>query len=610
MDSNGGPTEPADFDTRQLLDRYAQERAKRLRFTADPSNEPQLKDAFARFDRDDYADPGLSRAAVREDVDAVIVGGGLGGLLMAARLREAGIGSLRIIEKAGDFGGTWYWNRYPGAACDIESYLYLPLLERTGYMPSQRYAPGEEIRQYLVRLAKEAGLYDTALFQTLATEAHWDEARRRWIVRTDRGDEIAARFLISCTGVLSNPKLPHIPGIGDFKGHAFHTARWDYAYTGGDQTGGLTGLAGKAVGVIGTGSSAIQVIPAIAPWCGHLHVFQRTPSSIDVRANRPTDPAWYRSLTPGWQQARQDNFTGVLSGLRDIGDLVQDGWTDIALEVSAPVGENATPDEAQIAGLRKMEKTRRRIDSIVRDPATAEALKPYYHYFCKRPAFHDEYLDAFNRPNVTLVDTAGRGVEKITADGVVVGGRPVALDCIIFATGFDFLMEYDRESGLSLHGRNGVALADHWREGPRTLYGMQTDGFPNLFFLRLAQAGHAANYTQTADEQTAHIGFIVAECLRRGTETVEASPAAVDAWVDEVIEKAAPRQAFLETCTPGHYNYEGQTGRKRFALLNELYGGGAVAYFDLLRDLRARRDTSTQRFEGVGATPADRVTTR
>ena len=586
-----------DVDPEKLLKKYDEEREKRLRVTqADPGDEPDLTGKFADFDHDYYADPHLTRPPVQEEVDAVIIGGGMGGLMMAAQLRKLGLRNLRIVEKGGDFGGTWYWNRYPGAACDIESYLYLPLLEETGYMPRERYSKGEEIRAYLRDLATRLDLYPCTFFQTLVTEARWEDASRRWVAQTNRGDEITARFLFSCTGVLSNPKLPKIPGIESFAGCQFHTARWDHDYTKAD----LSGLAGKRVGVIGTGATAVQVIPSLAKSCGELFVFQRTPSSIDIRGNRPTDPEWFRALQPGWQRERQENFTNILSGRIEKVDLVQDGWTDIALAVAPPIGEVASPEAVQLAGLRKMEMARQRIENIVSDRATAEALKPYYHYFCKRPAFHDEYLASFNLPNVRLVDTQGQGVSRITPLGVVVDEREYPLDCIIYATGFDFLMEYSRESALDIYGEGGLSLNAHWAEGPRTLYGMLTDRFPNLFFLRLAQAGHAANYTQTASEQIGYIGYVVGQALAKGAATVAASTAAVDGWVNEVIEMAAPRQQFLATCTPGHYNYEGNPARQRFALLNELYGGGAVAYFELLRILCAERDVDGLRF---GASP-------
>jgi cyclohexanone monooxygenase len=572
------------IDVQALQARYEAERDKRLQ--ANRGAEPDLR-GFANLDRDLYADPAFSRPALSEDVEAVVIGGGLAGLLAGAKLRENGVSDIRLIDKAAGFGGTWYWNRYPGAACDVESYIYLPLLEETGYMPSERYAGSAEIRGYLERLAARFGLDRGALFQTEVTELRWDAGRARWIVRTNRGDAISARFVVACTGVLSNPKLPAIPGVENFAGHSFHTSRWDYAYTGGGEGGDLDGLRDKTVGVIGTGATALQAVPQLARFAKQLYVFQRTPSSVDERGNRPTDPAWFKSLKPGWWRERLHNFSSLLSGNRESVDLVQDGWTEIVRNVAPPVGGDLAPEALAAAGFKAMERSRQRIADAVRDKATAEALKPYYHYFCKRPGFHDEYLEAFNAPNVTLIDTEGQGVERITPAGVVAQGREYPLDCLIYATGFDFLSEFHRESGFEVFGRGGLALSEHWKEGPRTMFAVATDHFPNFFFVRLPQAGNSPNFTHLIDEQSSYIGHVVGEALARSARTVEATTAGVDAWVAEVIEKAQPRRQFLATCTPGQYNHEGDPARERFALLNELYGGGPIAYFEILKAKRA-----------------------
>ena len=582
------PADEIKVDVPALRKRYAEEREKRMQArAAAQAAQPQLKGSFSKLDCDYYANRAVTRRRLVEETEAVVIGGGISGLISSARLRQQGVKDLWLIDKAGDFGGTWYWNRYPGAFCDVESYIYLPLLEETGYMPLHRYSKASEIRAYLQTLAKRFDLYAASLFQTAVVDLKWNEERRRWIVRTDRDDEIAARFVVSCTGVLSNPKLPNIAGIETFRGHSFHTSRWDYGYTSGDEDGNLTGLKDKRVGVIGTGATALQVVPKVALWAQQLLVFQRTPSSVDERGNRPTDPEWFKSLSRGWQRERVENFSSLLSGNPEPVDLIQDGWTDIVRHVAPPAG-GAPPDPAQleIAGFRKMEMARRRIDRIVHDKATAEALKPYYHYFCKRPGFHDEYLSAFNAPNVKLVDTQGRGVERVTANGVVVSGKEYPLDCLIYATGFDFLTDQTREAGFDIHGRNGLALSEHWREGPRTLYAVQTDQFPNLFFIRLSQAGNSPNFTHLVGEQSDYIAHIIAKTRAAGAASVEATTEAVDAWVNEIIDKAAPRRAFLATCTPGQYNHEGDAGKERFAVLNELYGGGPIAYFKILRALQ------------------------
>jgi cyclohexanone monooxygenase len=585
-------TNPGDIqiDVDALNKKYAEERDKRLR--GDALNQFQeLKGRFADFDTDPYADPNFTRAPVVEDVDVLIIGGGFGGLLAGGRLRQKGVKRICIVEKGGDFGGTWYWNRYPGAACDVESYIYLPMLEETGYVPTEKYAKAPEIFEHCKRLGRHFKLYDDALFQTEVRAARWDEKRHRWIVTTSRDDRIAARFVISCNGFLSKPKLPGIPGIETFEGHAFHTSRWDYAYSGGAEDGKLTGLADKTVGVIGTGSTGIQLIPRLGEWAKRLYVFQRTPSSVDPRGNRPTDPGFADTLKPGWQRERMQNFTSLTSGRHQPTDMVNDSWTDILRHVSSPAGGEGTvdPEELGLAEMKKMELARRRISSIVKDPAIAEALKPYYHYFCKRPCFHDEYLPTFNRPNVTLVDTKGKGVERIIPKGVVVAGKEYPVDCLIFATGFDFLTEFGRETGIEVIGQGGQSLAKHWEQGPRTLHGMMTHGFPNFFVTGLAQAGVAINFIHMADEQSQHIAHLIDWSLTQHFDTIQPRREAQDAWVEEIVARAGPRRTFLAACTPGYYNYEGK--QQRFAELLDFYAPGPMMYVQLLENWRKQSMT-------------------
>jgi cyclohexanone monooxygenase len=589
------------LDLEALDGKYAEERDKRQR--GDGMGQYQsLQGRFAKFATDPHADPHFKRDAITEDIDVLIIGGGFAGLLAGGRLREKGIRSIRIVEKGADFGGTWYWNRYPGAACDVEAYIYLPMLEELGYLPSEKYPKASEIFAHCRKLAERFELYPAALFQTQVGRVAWDSQRKRWSVSTDRDDLICARFVVSCTGVLSNPKLPGIPGIESFEGHAFHTSRWDYTYTGGDENGRLSGLSDKIVGIIGTGSTGIQTIPHLAASAKYLHVFQRTPSSVDVRNNAPTHPDFHKTLKPGWQRERRDNFTTLVGGEYVPVDRVGDSWTDIIRSVvprlvdGSPV---ADPEAVRLAEMKKMELTRRRVDAIVTNPVTAEALKPYFHYFCKRPCFHDEYLGAYNRPNVELVDTHGKGVERITARGVVVEGREYPLDCLIFATGFDFLTEYCREAGLEVIGPGMLLLAKHWEEGPRTLYGIMTHGFPNFFMMSIAQAGAAVNVVHTADEQTKTIVHVIAEAMRRNVDTVQPTEDAQNAWVTGIVSGAKGRRAFLEACTPGYYNYEGKRGR--YAALNDFYAPGPMAYIRLLDAWRARAD-----LPGLELTPAPR----
>ena len=288
------PTGPA-FDPDALRDKYRRERDKRLR----PEGNEQyveVKGRFAHFLDDPYATPGFARAPLTDAVEVAVIGGGFGGLLAGARLRQQGVESIRMIDPACDFGGTWYWNRYPGIACDIESYTYLPLLEELGYVPTQKYADGAEILAHSQAIARKFDLYRDACFQTRVTDLSWDEASSRWIISTQHGDRMRARFVVLATGPLNRPKLPGIPGIEDFQGHSFHASRWDYDYTGGDSSGGLVGLRGKRVGIIGTGATSVQCVPHVGEWAEHLYVFQRTPSSIDVKHSPKTDPAWAQSL--------------------------------------------------------------------------------------------------------------------------------------------------------------------------------------------------------------------------------------------------------------------------------------------------------------------------
>ena len=587
LNSQTDPAANVDFEA--LKRKYAEEREKRLR--GDALDQYQsLTGELGRFAEDPYAEP-KARAQVERDADVLIVGAGFGGLLAAVHLREKGVADIVVVDKAADFGGTWYWNRYPGVRCDIESYVYIPLLEKTGFVPSEKYARGEEIYTQCQMLARQYDLYRDALLQTTASSLDWDEGRQRWLVATEQGDRIAARFVISSTGLLSNPKLPRIPGIETFAGRSFHTSRWDYAFTGGDTHGNLTGLKGKKVGIIGTGSTGIQCIPPVAEWAEHLYVFQRTPCSVDARGNRPTDVNWYKAQQPGWQQDRVWNFTYWTSGVRQGEDLIADSWTNLLGEPTAVTGggdSSVDPEEMQRAELLKMEAVRRRIEAAVADKSTAEALKPYYNYFCKRPGFSDDYLQVYNRANVTLVDTDGRGVEKITPRGAVVDGREYELDCLIYATGFDFMTEYARESGLQVRGRGGLPLDQHWSGGARTLYGIQTRGFPNFFLMSLVQAGVGINYMHVADAQTSYMATVIARCMELGVDAVEPTEAAEDEWVEQIVALSGPRRAFLEACTPGYYNYEGK--RTKTLELNEPYGGGVIEYLRIIEERCADAD--------------------
>ena len=579
------------FDPEVLRLKYREERDKRLR---DEGNEQyvEVTGRFAHFVDDPYVPPGFEREPLADEVDVAVIGGGFGGLLVGARLREAGVRDLRIIEKGGDFGGTWYWNRYPGAQCDIESYIYLPLLEETGYMPKEKYSFAPEILAHARAIGEQYELYREACFQTEVAALRWDEQALRWIIETNRGDAMRARFVVMSNGPLNRPKLPGIPGVGSFRGHAFHTSRWDYGYTGGDSEGNLTGLEGKRVGVIGTGATAVQCVPHLGEQAEHLYVFQRTPSSIDVRGNRPTDPDWAASLQPGWQQQRMTNFNVLVTGGLQDEDLVSDGWTDIIRNLAtmaAAKNDDDSPLDAwarvELADFEKMEQIRARVDSLVEDSATAAALKPWYRQFCKRPCFHDEYLKTFNRPNATLVDTDGKGVERITERGVVANGEEFELDCLIYATGFEVGTAYTRRAGYDIVGKGGLALSEKWAQGMRTLHGFQTRGFPNCFFMGVTQGGFTANFPHMLNEQSLHIAYMIGHVANSNATCIEASQAGEDGWVETIKRMAVFNQRFLEECTPGYYNNEGKPGQGN-SLLGSQYGGGPEAFFQILRDWR------------------------
>ena len=585
-----------DFSPDALLNKYLSERDKRVR----PDGFEQyieVKAEFSRYIEDPYVEPGFTREPVFDEVEFAIIGGGFGGLLMGARLREAGFNSLRVVENAGDFGGTWYWNRYPGAMCDVESYVYLPLLEELGYMPKHKYSFAPEILEHSRRIARHYNLYDNALLQTSISELRWDEEAKRWIISTNRGDRFRAQYVAMANGPLSRPKLPGIPGINDFKGYTFHTSRWDYRYTGGDSSGGLTNLADKRVGIIGTGATAIQCIPHLGEWSKQLYVFQRTPSSIDVRNNAETDPAWAASLQPGWQKRRMENFNTLVSGGDQDEDLVRDGWTDIFRNLTGPtllnaakkLGRHLTAEErAQLlvlADYRKMNQVRGRVDTIIKDDETAALLKPWYRQFCKRPCFHDEYLPTYNRPNVELIDTNGHGVERLTENGVVANGKEYPIDCLIFATGFEVGTSFTRRAGYDIIGRDGKNISQHWADGLRTLHGLTSHGYPNCFFIGRTQSALTVSVPMMLNEQAKHVTYMITEARGRGYNIVEPTEQAEADYVKLIRSLARMGERFYMECTPGYYNSEGAAGNKN-GFFSETYGAGSVKFFELLQGWR------------------------
>ena len=566
------------FDPEALRAKYAEERRRRLRSDG-ISQYVEIAGAFSTFGDDPWADPDFTRDPIKDDVDVAVVGAGFGGLLIGARCKQLGVDNVRLIDKAADVGGTWYWNRYPGIACDVESYVYMPLLEELGYIPTEKYAKGPEIWQHCRRIAEHFDLYRDACLQTEVREIRWESATSRWVISTDRGDEMRARFVAMANGYLQKPKLPGIKGINDFGGHTFHTSRWDYDYTGSD----LSALSDKRVGIVGTGATAIQCVPRLAEAAGELLVFQRTPSTVDVRANRPTDADWAASLEPGWQQRRMENFQILTAGGSSDEDLVDDAWTSLTKKM--PIVNEGGPNAAELADFAKMEEIRARVQAVVTDSATAEALKPWYGYYCKRPCFHDEYLQAFNRDNVTLVDTKGLGVEQITAAGVVVDGVEYRLDCLIFATGFEVGTSYSQRTGFEIIGRDGLTLTDKWADGVRTLHGLHVNGFPNCFIESIAQSGFTVNFPYLIDTQSSHIAWVIAWALEHDAVELEANADAEAGWVDAVVDRSSVIAGRRESCTPGYYNREGQAS----ARLNRdsFFFGSPTEYADILAAWRS-----------------------
>ena len=590
------------IDKQALLAKYIAERDKRLR----PDGNAQyleVKGRLAHYLEDPYT-PFVERAAKTDHVTFAFVGGGFAGLVTGARLVEAGVKDVRIIEKGGDFGGTWYWNRYPGAQCDTASMVYMPLLEETGHMPTEKYAHAPEILAQCQRIGKQYGLYDNALFHTEVSDLRWDEARSVWVISTNRGDKFTASFIGLGTGPLHVPKLPGIPGIERFKGHSFHTSRWDYDYTGGDPLGApMVKLKDKRVAIIGTGATAVQAVPHLAKACKELLVFQRTPSSIDVRANQPIDPDWFAQIaTPGWQLRWLENFTANQAMGNAEEDLVQDGWTDLSRRIRAKIGQLPADQRSPMQMLaayedsdfEKMEEIRGRVDEIVGDAATAQSLKAWYRQLCKRPCFHDTYLQAFNEPAAHLIHTDGKGVEAITETGVVVDGIEYEVDCIIYASGFEVGTELKRRAGFDLTGRDGVTLSQAWGEGMRSKHGIHVHGFPNAFFVQPTQGANLiSNVPHNLTESGKTIATVVAHALAQGAKQVEVTKAAQDAWVDLLLTGMG-RMMGAADCTPGYYNNEGQDpgpGAKYYVG----YPAGATAFFQYIK---AWRESGA--FEGVG----------
>jgi cyclohexanone monooxygenase len=552
----------------KIKQKFAEERDLRLHYRPEGTAQytSDLSGALARYEIDPYAGEVTSRAPINDTVECLFIGGGFSALLTSARLRECGVESIRIVERGADVGGTWYWNRYPGIACDVVAYDYLPLLDEMDYVPKNHYAKGDEIFAHCQAIARKYNLYELAVFQTTVTSTVWDEDEQLWHLTTDRGDRMKARFVICANGTLSKPKLAKIKGMESFKGHSFHTSRWDYTYTKPD----LSGLADKVVGIIGTGATAVQAIPYLGQAAKELYVFQRTPSSIDIKDDWPTDPNWARRLKPGWQAKRREQakMVGVLTPEQ------QARRAKMSREEKIRRQENANIDA--------MMKIHRRIEETVKDKATAEALKPWYMLMCKRPCFHNEYLPTFNRPNVHLVDTHGKGITEINEKGPVFEGKQYELDLLIYATGFEV-----QKTGIynQIKGEGGLDLNDKYRNGIRTLLGIHSQGYPNLFIMGGYQASFQFNLTDMLQAQGDHIAVCIDYVRRNGYKTLDVTREAEEWWVQEVIAHRG-KTSRNQDCTPGYYNFEGEFQRRQ----DGNYNGGFNAYCNHLTDVGARME--------------------
>ena len=551
-----------------IKQKFAKERDLRINYRPEGTEQyiSELDGDLARYAVDPFSEETIDREPINDSVEVLFIGGGFSALLTSARLRERGVESIRIVERGGDVGGTWYWNRYPGVACDVVAYDYLPLLDELDYVPVNHYSRGPEIFGHCQAIAKKYDLYDLAVFQTTVTETRWNEEEQLWHISTNRGDLMKARFVICANGTLSKPKLSKIDGMESFKGHSFHTSRWDYDYTGED----LSNLSDKVVGIIGTGASAVQAVPELAKQAKQLYVFQRTPSSIDIRDDWPTDPNWARKLTPGWQSKRRERVLAAVERTPE-----QQAKLDaMSAEEKIRYQENQNIDY--------MMRIHKRIEKTVKDPATAEALKPWYMFMCKRPCFHNDYLPAFNQDNVHLVDTHGAGITNITEEGPSFEDKTYKLDCLIYATGFEV-----QKTGIynQIIGKNGVDLDDKYADGIRTLLGIHTHGFPNLFIMGGYQASFQFNLTDMLQTQGDHI----AECIHYTRSnhhlTLDVTSDAEEWWVQEVIAHRGKTNRNQE-CTPGYYNFEGESNRRQ----DGNYNGGFRQYFLHQGEVRSKMD--------------------
>ncbi|MPY93469.1 MAG: NAD(P)-binding protein [Acidimicrobiia bacterium] len=552
----------------EIKRKFAEERDLRLGYRPEGTAQytSDLTGELEKYQVDPYGGEIAPREPIDDTVEVLFIGGGFSALLTSARLREVGVESIRIVERGADVGGTWYWNRYPGVACDVVAYDYLPLLDEMDYVPSRHYAFGPEIYAHCQAIARKYDLYELAVFQTTVTSTVWDEGERLWRLTTDRGDTMKARFVVCANGTLSKPKLAKIEGMERFVGHSFHTSRWDYDYTGAD----LSHLSDKVVGIIGTGASAVQAIPNLGAVAKELYVFQRTPSSIDIKDDWETDAEWAASLEPGWQAKRRAKA------------MTDPPLTALQIEKRANMTREEKIRRQEEANIEHMMRIHKRIEEVVEDEETAEALKPWYMFMCKRPCFHNEYLPTFNLPNVHLVDTHGKGITEVGEKGPVFGGKEYEVDLLIYATGFEV-----QKTGIynRIVGQGGLDLDDKYSDGIRTVLGIHTHGYPNMFVMGGYQASFNFNLTDVLQAQGDHIAACIDYARANGYETIDATPDAEEWWVQEVIAHRG-KTSRNQDCTPGYYNFEGESNRRQ----DGNYNAGFPMYGRRMAEVRERME--------------------
>jgi cation diffusion facilitator CzcD-associated flavoprotein CzcO len=486
---------------------------------------------------------GNTSSGPAESYDAIIVGAGFGGLAMLNRLRGQGL-SVRVLEAGDGVGGTWYWNRYPGARCDVESmeysYQFDEALQQEWEWP-ERYAPQPVILKYLNHVADRFDMRKDIQFNTRVKSAVFDEAANRWTVTTESGARMTAKYCVMATGCLSAPNTPDFKGSDSFKGEIYHTGKWPHE--GVDFTG-------KRVGIIGTGSSAIQSIPIIAEQAAHLTVFQRTPNYSVPAANRPIDQEMVREIKADYAGFRaRENKEQIAFGSRFQSSNVS------ILELPPEERNKVYEKYWQIGGLLFLyastdmlinkeanetaaEFIRGKIRSIVKDPATAELLCPDTVVGCKRLCADSGYFETYNRPNVKLVDVKSAPIEALTPNGLRTGNAEYELDCIVFATGFDAMT--GSLLRMDIRGRKGLSLQQKWSEGPRTYLGLTVVGFPNMFII--SGPGSPSVLTNMVPSIEQHVNWIsdtIRDLRERQLSCIEPVAGAENAWVEHVNEVGA-----------------------------------------------------------------------